>query len=74
MSKFKPREILLTSEAVDDEPQEFNSFDEAYAHLMSSLEPGGWIDLHEEDCALAADVNPGDCDCTPTRMVKGPAA
>ncbi len=67
--------ITLTSEAVEvGEVEEFSTFDEAYAHLMASLEPGGWIDLHEEDCALAADVNPGECDCTPHRITKGASA
>ena len=71
--KFKPREIVLSSEAAEDPPREFNSFDKAYAHLMQSLEPGGWIDLHEETCALAAD-EPGECDCTPHRITKGATA
>ena len=70
--KYKPREITLTSEAADDEPQEFASFDEAYAHLMQSLEPGGWIDLHEETCALARDEL--ECDCTPHRITRGASA
>jgi hypothetical protein len=68
-----PKTITLTSEAVDaGEVAEFASFDEAYAHLMASLEPGGWIDLHEEDCALVSDEI--ECTCTPHRITKGASA
>lgn len=50
----------------------FETFDEAYASLMAALEPGGSIDLHEEDCALAIDEP--ECDCTPMRITKGATA
>jgi hypothetical protein len=65
------REITITSEAVEGE-QVFDTFDEAYAALMASLEPGGWIDLHEEHCALVADEP--ECTCTPHRITKGAEA
>jgi hypothetical protein len=71
-----PKTTTLTCEASDaievGEVQEFESFDEAYTALMESLEPGGWIDLHEETCALVADEP--ECTCTPHRIVKGAKA
>lgn len=72
MPRYKPRESAMTSEAADEEPAEFDSFDEAYAHLMKSLAPGGWIDLHEETCMLVVDGP--ECTCTPHRITKGAQA
>ncbi len=64
-----------TYETIDeaiDETAEFNTFDEAYAALMASLEPGGWIDLHEEHCALVSDES--ECTCVPHRITRGASA
>ena len=70
-----PKQLIITHEVDADEdqtPEEFNSFDEAYASLMAQLEPGGSIDLHEEHCALVVDEP--ECNCTPMRIVKGASA
>jgi hypothetical protein len=64
---------VITTDALEiGEVREYNSFDEAYAALYSTLEPGGSIDLHDEDCALAQDGP--ECTCVPHRMVKGTQA
>jgi hypothetical protein len=69
----RKKPIVVTAEVLDDgDEQTFETFDEAYTHLMASLEPGGSIDLHEEHCALAADAE--ECDCTPHRITKGAVA
>lgn len=65
-----PKKQIVTAEVAEDE--EFKTFDEAYAHLMANLEPGGWIDLHEEHCALVDDLD--ECTCTPHRITKGAEA
>lgn len=64
---------IITTEVLDaGDVAEFDSFDAAYAALMSQLEPGGSIDLHEETCALVRDEPV--CDCTPHRITKGAMA
>ncbi len=67
-----PKQITITTEAIDVNV-EYETFDEAYAVLMASLEPGGWIDLHEETCSLVADETT-ECTCTPHRITKGAQA
>ena len=67
-----PKTIIVTTEVQEDDVTEFDTFDEAYATLMSQLEPGGSIDLHEEHCALVVDEP--ECTCTPHRMTKGASA
>lgn len=52
--------------------QEFDTFDDALAALYSQLDPGGSIDLHHEDCALA--LNGPECTCTPMRLTSGAQA
>jgi hypothetical protein len=54
-------------------PIEFDSFDEAVAHAMSELEPGGTLTIHEEDCQLVDDAD-GECDCTPWDLPIGARA
>jgi hypothetical protein len=67
------KQIVMTTEALPvGEEVTYETFDEAYAALMASLEPGGSIDLHEEDCALVVDGP--ECTCTPHRITKGPEA
>jgi hypothetical protein len=66
------KQITITSEAIDEGVTEYETFDEAYAALMASLEPGAWIDLHEETCAMVVDEP--ECTCTPHRITKGPQA
>lgn len=62
-------EIILTTDALEvGEVREYDSFDEAYAALYETLEPGGSIDLHDEECALVDDK---ECNCVPYRMTKG---
>lgn len=69
----KKKQITVTTEVLEPgEVTEYNTFDEAYAALMAQLEPGGCIDLHEEDCALAVDGP--ECTCVPHRMTKGASA
>jgi hypothetical protein len=51
---------------------EFDTFDEALAHLMSEMEPGSSISLHEEHCALAVDE--AECTCTPWNLTSGAQA
>lgn len=67
-----PKQTIITTEALPEDVQEFDSFDEAYTALMAQLEPGGSIDLHEETCALVRDEP--ECDCTPHRITKGAVA
>ena len=70
---METKPTIITTEALDaGQVAEYETFDEAYAALMASLEPGGSIDLHEEDCALVVDGP--ECTCTPHRIIKGPAA
>ena len=67
------KQIVVTTEVLDQgDVAEFNTFDEAYAALMAQLEPGGSIDLHEEDCGLVVDEP--ECTCTPHRITKGAVA
>lgn len=63
--------IIISTKEFDG-VEEYETFDEAYAALMATLEPGGSIDLHEEDCALAVDGP--ECTCTPHRITKGAVA
>lgn len=63
--------LTITTEAIEG-VEEYETFDEAYAALMAQLEPGGCIDLHEEDCALVVDGP--ECTCTPHRITKGAEA
>lgn len=72
MPRCKKPTTITTEALKAGEVVEYNTFDEAYSALMASLEPGGSIDLHEEDCALVVD-GPG-CTCTPHRMTKGAEA
>jgi hypothetical protein len=55
-----------------DDVQEFETYDEALAALYTQLEPGGSIDLHHEDCALAFDGP--DCSCVPLTLTSGAKA
>ena len=66
------KQIIITTESQAEDVAEYETFDEAYAALMAQLEPGGSIDLHEEDCALVVDEP--ECTCTPHRITKGPTA
>lgn len=64
-----------TSSSEPTEPgdvQEFETFEAALAALYSQLDPGGSIDLHHEDCALALDGP--ECTCTPMRLTSGAQA
>ncbi len=65
-----PRALISLSEPT--EPREFETFDEAVAHAMSELEPGGTLTIHEESCALANDGD--DCDCVPWDLPMGAQA
>jgi hypothetical protein len=72
MRKRDDDELILTTDALEvGEVREFESFEAAYQALYASLEPGGSIDLHDEDCALVVDE---PCNCTPHRMIKGAQA
>jgi hypothetical protein len=68
-----PKTIAITTEVLEPgEVAEYDTFDEAYAALMAQLEPGGSIDLHEEDCGLV--IGEPECTCTPHRITKGASA
>lgn len=64
--------VITTDAFAVGEVQEFDTFDEAVAALYAQLEPGGSIDLHHEDCALANDED--DRNCTPLRLTSGAQA
>lgn len=50
-------------------PIEFETIEEAYAHLRATLDPGSSIDIHEESCSLAFDGP--ECTCVPMRLTSG---
>jgi hypothetical protein len=66
-----PKQITITSEAIDEGVTEYETFDEAYAALMASLEPGSSICLHSEECALVDGTEESQCDCVPLVLTKG---
>lgn len=72
MPRKKKPQIITTEVLPVGEVVEYATFDEAYAALMASLDPGGSIDLHEEDCGLVTDGP--ECTCTPHRITKGAQA
>jgi alkanesulfonate monooxygenase SsuD/methylene tetrahydromethanopterin reductase-like flavin-dependent oxidoreductase (luciferase family) len=55
-----------------DEPESYETFEEAIAVLRAQLDPGASIDLHHEDCALAYDGPL--CTCTPLTLTGGAQA
>src|ERR1041385_8775052 len=69
-----PRASTSSSEPTEPlgDVQEFETFDDAVAALYAQLEPGGSIDLHDEDCALSVDGP--ECTCTPLRLTSGASA
>ena len=67
------KRAAITTDAIDHgDVQEFETFDDALAALYSQLDPGGTIDLHHEDCALAVDGP--ECTCTPLSLTSGAKA
>lgn len=72
MKKSTARTASTSSSERTEPVQEFDTFDEAIAALYAQLEPGGSIDLHHEECALAFDGP--ECTCTPMRLSSGATA
>lgn len=55
-----------------DNDDTYETIDEAIAAALAELEPGGWVDIHEEHCE-SEDGEDG-CTCEPMRLVKGAQA
>lgn len=66
--------LLGTNALADGEVREFNTFEEAMVAIKNSLEPGGVVDIHSEDCQMTAGGGEDSCTCTPLRLVGGARA
>lgn len=54
-----------------DDVVSFDTLDEAIAHALSEIEPGGTLTVHEDDCE--SEDGETDCTCEPLVIQTGGA-